>query len=137
LLDPRTGQPIRLWVAGDEDHKDSARLIATATALAPTATQAEIAAKVALMRGYPAALRSVERAWGRTGVLQWDRQNDPWHPLSPTDVNMALLLTFGDGEVVFSENMRQYLATWGTQGAGVSLPVTWSANRAAPYDPEG
>ncbi len=137
LLDPRTGQPMRLWIAGEEDAEDNARLIATATALAPTATQAEIAAKVALLHGYPAALRSVERAWGQPDALQWAGQEGPQHPLSPVDANVALLLTFGDGEVVLSRNMRRYLATWGTQGASVSLPVTWSATRAAPPNPEG
>jgi len=152
LLDPRTGQPMRLWMASEEtadaasnardaehdkDHKDSARLIATATALAPTATQAEIAAKVALLRGYPAALRSVERGWSQPGALHWPELDDPRYPPSPTDANVALLLAFGNGEVALSENMRQYLATWGTQGAAISLPVTWSATRAAPPDWEG
>jgi hypothetical protein len=109
--------------------------MATATALAPTATQAEVAAKVALLRGYPAALRAVERAWGRPGALRWVEPDDLQSPASPMDENVALLLTFGDGAVVASQNMRQYLATWATQGAGVPPRITWSAAQAAQAEP--
>jgi thiamine biosynthesis lipoprotein len=109
LLDPRTGQPIPLWIA-DGDAPDS--LIATATAFAPTAAQAEVAAKVALLRGYPGALAAVESAWGRYGALG---------PRSDGDAGVALALVFGTGEIVFSTNLSEYLATWGTRGA--TLPV--------------
>ncbi|HEX5546275.1 MAG TPA: FAD:protein FMN transferase [Ktedonobacterales bacterium] len=111
LLDPRTGQPIPLWTAGG-DEPDS--LIATATAFAPTAAQAEVAAKVALLRGYPAALAAVESAWKRYGALG---------PRDDGDAGVALALVFGSGEIVFSRNLKEYLATWGTQGAMLPLMV--------------
>ena len=65
LLDPETGMPIELWIdEGDErsETRNGGPLIATATALAPTAARAEVAAKVGLLRGYPTALRAVEAA---------------------------------------------------------------------------
>ena len=71
ILDPRTGRPALLWMRPaetDPSQSDAGRLIATATALAPTAARAEVAAEVALLRGYPAALRAVESAW--RGTLQ-------------------------------------------------------------------
>jgi FAD:protein FMN transferase len=111
LLDPRTGQPIPLWTAGG-DEPDS--LIATATAFAPTAAQAEVAAKVALLRGYPSALAAVESSWKRYGAL------GPW---DDGDAGVALALVFGTGEIVFSRNLNEYLATWGTQGAMLPLMV--------------
>src|SRR5262249_22192491 len=63
LLDPRTGRPARVWVDAADDASGDPTLIATATALAPTAAHAEVAAKVALLRGHPQALAAVERAW--------------------------------------------------------------------------
>ncbi len=111
LLDPRTGQPIPLWTAGG-DEPDS--LIATATAFAPTAAQAEVAAKVALLRGYPGALAAVESAWKSYGALG---------PHSDGDAGVALALVFGTGEIVFSRNLNEYLATWGTQGAMLPMMV--------------
>jgi len=111
LLDPRTDQPIPLWTAGG-DEPDS--LIATATAFAPTAAQAEVAAKVALLRGYPSALAAVESAWERYGALG---------PRNDGDAGVALALVFGTGEIVFSRNLNEYLATWGTQGAMLPLMV--------------
>jgi thiamine biosynthesis lipoprotein len=111
LLDPRTGQPIPLWTAGGEEP-DS--LIATATAFAPTAAQAEVAAKVALLRGYPSALAAVESAWERYGALG---------PRGDGDAGVALVLVFGTGEIVFSRNLNEYLATWGTQGAMLPMMV--------------
>ena len=111
LLNPRTGQPIPLWTPGG-DEPDA--LIATATAFAPTAAQAEVAAKVALLRGYPGALAAVESAWKRYGALG---------PRDDGDAGVALALVFGTGEIVFSKNLNEYLATWGTQGAMLPMMV--------------
>jgi len=114
LLDPRTGNPIELWIDQDTvpDTPEAAPLIATATALAPTAARAEVAAKVALLRGYPQALRQVEKAWERPISLSTPQD---------ADVAVALVLTFGTGEIAMSGNLPAYLATWGTQG--VTLPA--------------
>lgn len=115
LLDPRTGQPIPLWLDERDDaaHTDGgAPLLATATALAPTAARAEVAAKLALLRGYPAALRAVENAWERHGAVG---------PDADCDAGVALTLVSGSGEVMLSANIQDYLATWGTDGA--SLPM--------------
>ncbi|HEY7850971.1 MAG TPA: FAD:protein FMN transferase, partial [Ktedonobacterales bacterium] len=60
LINPRTGRPALLWIDAD-DHLTGAAdepLIMAATAFAPTAAHAEVAAKVAIMQGYPLALRS-------------------------------------------------------------------------------
>jgi len=111
LLDPRTGQPIPLWTAGG-DEPDA--LIATATAFAPTAAQAEVAAKMALLRGYPGACAAVESAWERYGALG---------PRDDGDAGVALAFVFGTGEIVFSKNLKEYLATWGTQGAMLPMMV--------------
>ncbi len=110
LLDPRTGRPARLWVpAGDDsaEASDAERLIATATALAPTAARAEVAAKVALLRGYPDALRAVEDAWEQRGKPGASLQ---------ADEQVALLLVLGNGEVFMSKNMEEYLDTCGRGG---------------------
>lgn len=107
LLDPRTGRPAHLWLpssAEGGDTPEAERLIATATALAPTAARAEVAAKVALLRGYPVALRAVEAAWNaprRDGVP------------SQADEGVALLLILGNGEVAISSNMNAYLERQG------------------------
>jgi hypothetical protein len=95
-------------------------LIATATALAPTAARAEVAAKVALLRGYPEALRAVDAAWDRYGAIG---------PASDADAGVALALTLGPGALVLSQNFSAYLATWGTEGA--ALPLTSSPRAAA------
>jgi hypothetical protein len=78
-------------------------LIATATALAPTAARAEVAAKVALLRGYPDALHAIEQAWAGDAQLKADK-------------GVALLLVLGTGEVVVSANMEAYLDTCGGGG---------------------
>ena len=118
LLDPRTGRPMRVWMDGDDMPEPGSagaeRLIATATALAPTAARAEVAAKVALLRGYPDALRYVETAWERYGAVG---------PETDADAGIALVLTFGDGEVALSSNLSAYLATWGTAGAALPMNV--------------
>lgn len=125
LLDPRTGLPVPLWI-DERDPRPLAGghgqpLIATATALAPTATRSEVAAKVALLRGYPAALRAVEAAWERYGAVG---------PETDVDAGVALVLTFGTGEVVQSKNVAAYLASWGTDGA--PLPMTVSSTFPTP-----
>jgi thiamine biosynthesis lipoprotein len=116
LLNPETGLPINLWI-DDADTRpedgDTMPLIATATALAPTAARAEVAAKVALLRGYPAALRAVEAAWERPIALGLGAPLD-------ADAAVALVLTLGTGEVVVSSNLSAYLATWGTAGVALS-----------------
>jgi hypothetical protein len=114
LLDPRTGDPIELWIDQDSElgRPDAGPLVATATALAPTAARAEVAAKVALLRGYPQALRLVESAWERPITLTTPPD---------ADVAIALILTFGTGEIAMSANLPEYLATWGTQS--VALPA--------------
>lgn len=111
VIDPRTGRPARLWINA-EDDAEAATLIATATALAPTAEHAEVAAKIALLRGYPAALRAVEAAWsgessGATGAVR-----------DYEDSGVALLLVLGTGNVVCSTNMTEYLER---QGGGGTL----------------
>lgn len=124
LLDPRTGRPTRVWIAGTDECEPPAHLapvgeesplLATATALAPTAAQAEVAAKVALLRGYPRALEHLDAAEGARRVA-----GDPGAAAEPP---LALLLTFGTGAVRLSANMREYLATWGTEGAPVPLSL--------------
>ena len=111
LLDPRSGEPLRLWI-DERDDADGERLIATATALSPTAARAEVAAKVALLRGYPDALRAVEASWARYGALG---------PKDDADAAVALLLVLGNGRVVLSANFEAYLQTWGTDGAALPL----------------
>lgn len=110
LLDPRTGRPIPLWTdASDNDNPDDpSRLIAAATALAPTAAQAEVAAKVALLRGYPEALHQVESAWDA------ERAADA-APYS--DGSVALMLILGNGSIVCSANIHEFLSTVGGGGA--------------------
>lgn len=122
LLDPRTGQPIPLWIDDRDsyDEQDLLPLIATATAFAPTAAQAEVAAKVALLRGYPLAFSVIQLAWERYGALG---------PENDADVGVALALVFGNGEIKFSKNLASYLASWGTEGAPLPLVV----RSALPY----
>jgi len=103
LLDPRTGRPAQLWLppgTGEDEMPEAGHLIATATALAPTAARAEVAAKVALLRGYPIALQAVEAAW-----------NAPRRDRIPVraDEGVALLLILGNGAVVISHHMNAYL----------------------------
>jgi thiamine biosynthesis lipoprotein len=119
LLDPRTRQPARLWIAGDETDVGGEARIATATALAPTAARAEVAAKAALLRGYPAALRAVEATWERYGALGTE---------TDADSGVALLLVLGSGEIILSANLRAYLDTWGTDGAPLPLRVLTAAD---------
>jgi len=111
LLDPRTGCPARLWLPPDAATPAAAtpdpHLVASATALAPTAARAEVAAKVALLRGYPAALQAVEVAWKRRNQQV---------PAAHTDAGVALLLILGTGEVHVSANFHEYLTSTGAGG---------------------
>lgn len=113
LLDPRTGQAARLWITDDRGAADDpATLIAWASALAPTAAHAEVAAKVALLRGYPQALRTVEAAWSA-----WQAHADAESEPAPYgDEGVALVVALGSGEVVCSSNLQQYVDTLGGGG---------------------
>jgi FAD:protein FMN transferase len=128
LLDPRTGLPLHLWTGADMDGAAEAdapdsRPIAMVTALAPTAERAEVAAKLALLRGYPQAARAVESAWERYGAIG---------PDDDLDAGVALIVTFGDGVIALSANARAWLATWGTEGARVPLLVSPAAMEVPP-----
>jgi len=118
LLDPRSGLPMPLWI----EAADGDQLIATATALAPTAARAEVAAKVALLRGYPTALHAVEDAWARDGAVG---------PVEDADAGVALALVMGSGAVELSANVAEWLATWGTEGAPLPANVTPRATAGA------
>lgn len=107
LLDPRTGHPVPLWIDESDNTRDPSRLIATATALAPSAAHAEVAAKVALLRGYPEALHQVEHAW--------EARHGPG-PVRYGDESVALLLILGDGNIVCSANIHGFLADVGGGG---------------------
>jgi len=113
LIDPRTGQSAHVWISDDRDPAaDPRTLIAAATALAPTAAHAEVAAKVALLRGYPQALRAVEAAWA-----EWVARADAGQTVAPySDAGVALVLTLGTGEVAPSSNLGAYLETLGGGG---------------------
>jgi thiamine biosynthesis lipoprotein len=109
LLDPRTGRPIPLWIdARDRDpQSDASSLIATATALAATAAHAEVAAKVALLRGYPAAIQQIESAWDASRAQE---------AAAYGDAGIALLLILGDGRIVCSANLHEFLSIVGGGG---------------------
>ena len=108
LIDPRTGRPARVWIDAADDRAEEEPLIATATALAPTAAHAEVATKVALLRGYPQALDMVQAAWAASGA------HDP--NAAYGDASVALILVLGTGQVVCSTNLQDYLATLGGGG---------------------
>ncbi len=111
LLDPRTKRPARLWLCTSDDEADTAELVATATAFAPTAAHAEVAAKVALLRGYPSALHAVETAWDSRQACSATRAD--W---SYGDEGVALLLVMGAGAVRHSANLRAWLSEFGGGG---------------------
>jgi FAD:protein FMN transferase len=93
IIDPHTGAPAHLWTpAWRGDPEEAAQLIAAATALAPTAAQAEIAAKIALLSGFPAALQRVEETWD-------NQQGD----------GSAVILVMGSGDIACSANLEGYL----------------------------
>jgi FAD:protein FMN transferase len=107
LLDPRTGHPISLWIDASDNEGDDSSLIASATALAPTAAHAEVAAKVALLRGYPDALQRVEEAWDVERVAEAAPYGDG---------AVALLLILGNGKVICSANIHDFLTHVGDGG---------------------
>lgn len=111
LIDPRTGAPASLWIDPADDGPDAGGLIATATALAPTATHAEVAAKAALLRGYPRALGAVEMAWAGARGDSGGGGSGGYG-----DVPVALVLVLGSGQVAASSNLDRYLATQGGGG---------------------
>jgi len=108
LLDPRTGRPMDLWI-DESDNKRAAPsgLIASATAIAPTAAHAEVAAKVALLRGYPDALTQVEQSWDASRVAD---------AVPYGDGAVALLLILGNGSIVCSANIHEFLSHIGGGG---------------------
>jgi thiamine biosynthesis lipoprotein len=124
LLDPRTGRPMRLWLGTPDAPTDTAvaatsdTQIATVTALAPTAARAEVATKVALLRGFPDALRAVERAWEHWGAVAVDEAEQ-----SNPDLGVALVIALGAGQLVWSSNLNDWLASWGTAGAPLPAVV--------------
>ncbi len=108
LLDPRTGRPMDLWIDdSDNERANPSGLIASATALAPSAASAEVAAKVALLRGYPDALEQVERSWDASRAA---------NAVPYGDGAVALLLILGDGAVVCSANIHEFLSHIGGGG---------------------
>jgi thiamine biosynthesis lipoprotein len=100
LIDPRTGAPAHVWVAHNliaTSQGDPANLVAMVTALAPTAAAAEVATKVALLRG-PAALL-LSPAPCAEGAGEWG--------------HAALLMITGDGILHWSTNCENYLSQHG------------------------
>jgi FAD:protein FMN transferase len=126
LLDPRTGQPARLWIDSDDTADDPADssgehrpvMLAAATALAPTSAHAEVAAKVALLRGYPAAVEMIDAAWESALEDASPGSTAPDSVRLPPygDAGVALLLTLPTGEVVYTQNLLHYLTTLGGGG---------------------
>ncbi|HEX8732289.1 MAG TPA: FAD:protein FMN transferase [Ktedonobacterales bacterium] len=110
LIDPRTGRPAHLWIDAGDDDTAGEPLLMAAAAFAPTAAHAEVAAKVAILRGYPLALRVVEEAWARAATT--DTLTDEYYGDTP----VALLLTLSDGRLVPSANLDDYLTTHGGGG---------------------
>lgn len=110
LINPQTGRPARLWIDAEDDDAAGEPLIVAAAALAPTAAHAEVAAKVAIMHGYPQALRAVEDAWAR--VTAEGQSEGSRYGAAP----VALILTLSTGEVVSSANLDDYLTIHGGGG---------------------
>ncbi len=117
LIDPRTGAPADLWLA--DDANNAVTRIATATALAPTAAAAEVAAKVALLAP-PQQSRRGEIALRADRIAQRHNRPEQSPPLHLQDGeggggwgNAATLLIMGDGTMVLSENFTDYLAQHG------------------------
>ncbi len=114
LIDPRTGAPAPLWIDAGEERpaRDPEKpLIAAAIAFAPTAAHAEVAAKVAVMQGYPAALRNVEGAWSNW-LNSADHQRENRYGSAP----VALILALETGALEPSANLQDYLTTVGGGG---------------------
>jgi thiamine biosynthesis lipoprotein len=85
LIDPRTGRP-----ALPPDQTGLQGPVLAWTALAPTATNAEVLAKVAYLRGYPDGLRAL--AYG---------------------VDSAGLCVFASGQIATTANLKEYLNAHG------------------------
>ena len=120
LIDPRTGRPAHVWIDradGGEQGQEESLLIAAAAAMAPSAAHAEIAAKVAVLRGYPAALSAVERAWNAWAERRTDDEETAQANTNGYgDAPVALVLLMGSGEVIASTNLQAYLDTLGGGG---------------------
>jgi thiamine biosynthesis lipoprotein len=115
LIDPRTARPARVWIDATDEQPDGPPLIASASAFAPTAEVAEVAAKVALLRGYPAALEAVEAAEASIESVE-DSEDVESGASIPDHSEIALMLTLGTGAVVFSSNLPDYLTRMGGGG---------------------
>ena len=108
VIDPRTGTSARIWLNTGAPLPEGDDLIATATAFAPTAAHAEVAAKVALLRGFPDAMERVARGW----------KSDRRRPRPPYgDVDVALLLVMGSGAVHVSAHLEAWLDRYGGGGS--------------------
>lgn len=127
LIDPRHNRPAHVWIDHSDDDAAAEPLIATATALAPTTAHAEVAAKVALLRGYPQALAAVEHAW------QTRREASV---RSYGDADVALLLVLGTGVVKCSANFQEYLETRGGGEIYGSLDAIIAAHDAGRCQPD-
>jgi len=112
ILDPQTGQSARLWIDAADDDAAGEPLIVAAAALAPTAAHAEVAAKVAILQGYPLALRTVEDAWARLMAEGDAGAAGSRYGAAP----VALILTLSTGELVSSTNLDDYLTNYGGGG---------------------
>ncbi len=113
VIDPRTGEPARVWVAlGDECLGEP--LVALVTALAPTAAAAEVAAKVALLGGAHALAGRTFPTVGERAVETAPKGVPPRSPPSRTGADgVATLMVMGDGSLVCSANLNEYLAQHG------------------------
>ena len=124
LLDPRSRQPADLWTNGLPFTTDDQRT-ATVTAFAPTATRAEVAAKVAILRGLPSALTATEQQWSAYG---------PTAPIDNALAGVALLFVLGNGAVVASANLDDWLSTWGTATAPLRVSILQQSHSSARGD---
>jgi len=100
LIDPRTGHPVQVWTPPEteRDAQAAGTLIAAATALAETAVEAEIAAKLALLRGFPDALQAVADAWAAT-----------------PETGTALLVVLGGGKLHASQNLDAWFQRYAVE----------------------
>lgn len=117
LINPQTGHPARLWIDADDSPPGAGDepLIMAVTAFAPTAAHADVAAKVAIMQGYPQALRTVERAWAQKTDDAPSGQAEIAAHFGPAPV--ALIPALGTGETVCSANLHDYLTAFGGGGS--------------------
>lgn len=122
LLDPRTGRPMPIWTGAEVDA-DAHHRLAMVTALGPSAERAEVAAKLALLRGQMEGARAVESAWERFGAIG---------PEGDLDAGVALIFTYGDGVIAHSANVHAWLATWGMEGAPLPLMLAPASVGALP-----